>query len=207
MYITIEGPIGVGKSSLARLIKQEFQFEVVNEIITENPFLERFYQDQDKWSFQTEMYFLTHRYLQLRSLSKLIDAGDNFVADYDIYKNTIFAKKNLTTTEFNKFLEIYQYFKSDLRQNDLTIFLSANLETLRARIKLRNRSFEQEIEDEYLLYLIDAYNQFSKKLAKERPDSFLVIECDNLDYVHNNNDRKLICQQIKQQIERINNEI
>ncbi len=207
MYITIEGPIGVGKSSLARLIKQEFQFDVVNEIITENPFLERFYQDQEKWSFQTEMYFLTHRYLQLRSLANLIEAGDDFVADYDIYKNTIFAKKNLSGKELDKFLEIYHYFKSDLKQNDLTIFLCANLETLKARIKLRNRSFEQEIEDEYLLYLIDAYNKFSQKLAAERPDNILIIECDNLDYVHHNHDRKLICEKIKTQIERKINDL
>ncbi len=202
MYITIEGPIGVGKSSLARLIKEEFQFDVVNEIITENPFLERFYQDQEKWSFQTEMYFLTHRYLQLKALSSLIEEGSDFVADYDIYKNTIFAKKNLKGKELNKFLEIYHYFKNDLRQNDLTIFLHANLDTLKARIKLRNRSFEQEIEDEYLLYLIEAYNKFSQSLANQRPDSYMVIECDNLDYVHNNHDRSKICKQIKDKIER-----
>ncbi len=207
MYITIEGPIGVGKSSLARLIKEEFQYDIVNEIITENPFLERFYEDPNRWAFQTEMYFLTHRYIQLQALAKRIECGDDFVADYDIYKNEIFARKTLSTKDYNKFYQIYEIFRNDLFNNDLTVFLHANLETIKHRIALRNRSFEQEIEDEYLLYLIDAYQEFAKRLERERPHNFIVIECDNLDYVHCNEDRKIVVNRIKNKIKKVKHEI
>ncbi len=207
MYITIEGPIGVGKSSLARLIKEEFQFDVVNEIITENPFLERFYEDPKRWAFQTEMYFLTHRYIQLQNLITRIDAGDDFVADYDIYKNEIFARKNLNQYDYSKFYQIYEVFRKELSTNDLTIFLHANLETIKHRIALRNRSFEQEIEDEYLIYLIESYNEFAQKLATERPENYIVIECDNLDYVHCNEDRIKVVKNIKKKIKRLKDEV
>ncbi len=207
MYITIEGPIGVGKSSLARLIKEEFQYDIVNEIITENPFLERFYDDANRWAFQTEMYFLTHRYIQLQALVKRIECGDDFVADYDIYKNEIFARKTLSTKDYNKFYQIYEIFRQDLADNDLTVFLNANLETIKHRIALRNRSFEQEIEDEYLLYLIDAYQEFARRLANERPQNYIVIECDDLDYVHCNDDRRIVVEKIKEKIKRLKHEL
>ncbi len=207
MYITIEGPIGVGKSSLARLIREEFQYDIVNEIITENPFLERFYEDPNRWAFQTEMYFLTHRYIQLQSLVERIECGDDFVADYDIYKNEIFARKTLSTKDYNKFYQIYELFRSELANNDLTVFLHANLTTIKHRIALRNRSFEQEIEDEYLLYLIDAYQEFAKRLERERPHNFIVIECDNLDYVHCNEDRRIVVEKIKNKIKKVKYEL
>lgn len=207
MYITIEGPIGIGKSSLARLIREELQFDIVNEIITDNPFLERFYEDQERYALQTEMYFLTHRYIQLRGLTPRISAGDDFVADYDIYKNEIFARKTLSSKDYNKFYQIYQIFREELVCNDLTVFLHANLDTIKQRICLRNRSFEQEIADEYLLYLIDAYQDFAKRLAEERPHNFIVIECDELDYVYNNDDRQKVVSIIKNKIKRLKHDL
>ncbi len=196
MYITIEGPIGAGKSSLASLIHHEFKFNLINEIITENPFLERFYQNQSKWAFQTEMYFLTHRYLQLKSLENRLLNHENFVADYDICKNKIFAHKTLSDKDFSKFNQVYDNFKDDLVQTDLTIFLKADLQTLKARIKKRNRNFEQEIDDRYLQYLIDAYETYFNNFKQHRPNNYLVIECDNLDYVNSNTDRQLVITQI-----------
>lgn len=207
MYITIEGPIGIGKSSLARLIKQELQYDIVNEIVTQNPFLERFYEDQERWALQTEMYFLSHRFIQLRTLAKRIEQGDDFVADFDIYKNEIFARKTLTDKDYTKFYQIYQIFRKELVCNDLTVLLHANLETIKYRIALRNRSFEQEIADDYLIYLIEAYQDFGKRLAKERPKNFLIIECDDLDYVHSNADREFVVTKIKNKIKRLQYDI
>ncbi len=196
MYITIEGPIGAGKSSLANLIHNEFSFSLINEIITENPFLERFYQDQSRWAFQTEMYFLTHRYMQLKALETKLSQQNNFVADYDIYKNKIFAEKTLNASEYNKFNTIYTNLKRDLTENDLTIFLRADLNTLRTRIKKRNRNFEQDINDEYLQYLISSYDKYLEEYAKERPNNYLIIECDQIDFINNPKDRQLIINKI-----------
>ncbi len=196
MYITIEGPIGAGKSSLANLIHNEFSFSLINEIITENPFLERFYQDQNRWAFQTEMYFLTHRYMQLKALETKLSQQNNFVADYDIYKNRIFAQKTLNASEYHKFNTIYTNLKRDLTENDLTIFLRADLNTLRTRIKKRNRNFEQDITDEYLQYLISSYDKYLEEYAKERPNNYLIIECDQIDFINNPKDRQLIINKI-----------
>ncbi len=207
MYITVEGPIGVGKSSLANLIHTEFNYSLINEIITENPFLERFYQDQERWAFQTEMYFLSHRYLQLKSLETRINQNQNFVADYDICKNKIFADKTLDNSDLHKFNQIYTNFKNDLVNNDLTIFLKTDLATLKQRIKMRNRNFEQDIADEYLEYLIKAYNNELELFKKNRPNNFLVIECSNLDFVNNRNDRQTIIKKIQEKTRSLQNEI
>ena len=101
MYITIEGPIGVGKSSLTDIIAKEFKYKIINEIVEENPFLKRFYDVPERWAFQTEMFFLTNRYDQLNNLNKrYLDKEINVVADYDIQKNLIFAKKTLNSARF-----------------------------------------------------------------------------------------------------------
>lgn len=203
MYITIEGPIGVGKSSLTNLIAEYFDFTTVHEIVTDNPFLARFYEDQDQWAFQTEMYFLTHRYIQHQSISALNSANTDIVADYDIYKNIIFAKQTLNKRDYDKFMNIYDCLTSDLTKPDLVVFITASLDTLYHRISLRNRDFEQEIDPQYLSYLIDAYNEFINKLASERPDNYLVFNGDDLNFVYNEDDRDYVVETIKNKIKEL----
>ncbi|RIP10292.1 deoxynucleoside kinase, partial [Staphylococcus gallinarum] len=151
----VEGPIGVGKSSLAHKLSQTYKYYEEKEIITENPFLSDFYEDISKWSFQTEMFFLCNRYKQFQDLA-LIENG--IVSDYHIYKNKIFANNTLTTTEYNKFSRIYDILTEDLEMPNMIIFLDADLATLKSRIAHRNRSFEHQIADDYLLNLKRDYN-------------------------------------------------
>lgn len=149
-FIAIEGPIGVGKSSLAHRLSKTFGFYEEKEIVDENPFLSDFYDDIEKWSFQTEMFFLCNRYKQIRDIESL---NQGIVSDYHIHKNKIFAKNTLDAKEFDKFSRIFDILTEDIEMPNTIIFLDADLDVLKSRIAQRNRSFESQIEDDYLLTL------------------------------------------------------
>lgn len=139
-FITVEGPIGVGKTSLAKLLSEYFQYELLKEIVEENPFLGKFYENIDEWSFQTEMFFLCNRFKQLNDtrdhyLSKNIPV----VADYHILKNLIFAKRSLQDNDLQKYVRIYEVLTEDLPMPNIIIYLHASLDTIMARIKKRDR--------------------------------------------------------------------
>src|SRR5699024_6579227 len=142
------------------------------EIVYENPFLSDFYEDISKWSFQTEMFFLCNRYKQFQDLEAI---STGIVSDYHIYKNKIFANNTLTPSEFNKFSRIYDILTEDLEMPNVIIFLDADLEILKKRIALRNRSFEHQIEDDYLLNLKRDYNAYYRSL---KADGEIVIRID-----------------------------
>ncbi|KKI64263.1 deoxynucleoside kinase [Staphylococcus cohnii] len=187
-FIAVEGPIGVGKSSLAHKLSQTFNYYEEKEIVNENPFLSDFYEDISKWSFQTEMFFLCNRYKQFQDL-EAIQTG--IVSDYHIYKNKIFANNTLTPSEFDKFSRIYDILTEDLEMPNAIIFLDADLEVLKKRIALRNRSFEHQIEDDYLLNLKRDYNAYYRSL-KADGKSVIRIDTTDLDFMKQENDYNYI---------------
>ncbi|MGE0974778.1 deoxynucleoside kinase [Staphylococcus cohnii] len=187
-FIAVEGPIGVGKSSLAHKLSQTFNYYEEKEIVNENPFLSDFYEDISKWSFQTEMFFLCNRYKQFQDLEP-IQTG--IVSDYHIYKNKIFANNTLTPSEFDKFSRIYDILTEDLEMPNAIIFLDADLEVLKKRIALRNRSFEHQIEDDYLLNLKRDYNAYYRSL-KADGESVIRIDTTDLDFMKQENDYNYI---------------
>ncbi len=195
-FIAIEGPIGVGKSSLAHKLSQSLDFYEEKEIVDENPFLSDFYEDISKWSFQTEMFFLCNRYKQFQDINF---KHKGIVSDAHIYKNKIFAKNTLQPDEFNKFTRIYDILTEDLSMPDTVIFLDAELETLKARIAKRNRSFEHQIEDDYLLALKHDYHNFYKSLQNTNVKT-LFIDTTKLDFVNNEDDYQGILKQVKSMI-------
>ncbi|NWK83578.1 deoxynucleoside kinase [Staphylococcus sp. GSSP0090] len=192
-FIAVEGPIGVGKSSLAHKLSQTYKYYEEKEIITENPFLSDFYEDISKWSFQTEMFFLCNRYKQFQDLA-LIENG--IVSDYHIYKNKIFANNTLTDTEYNKFSRIYDILTEDLEMPNVIIFLDADLATLKSRIALRNRSFEHQIADDYLLNLKRDYNAYYESL-KHDGERVIRIDTTHLDFMKYENDYNYILELVK----------
>ncbi|WP_414054717.1 deoxynucleoside kinase [Macrococcus equi] len=194
LYIAIEGPIGVGKSSLANLLSKHLGVPVMYEIVEENPFLSDFYADIEKWSFQTEMFFLCHRYKELSDLHH----DTAIVSDYHILKNKIFAKNTLNPAEYDKFIRIYDILTEDIRMPDATIFLTADLDTLKSRIEKRARDFEQIIEDDYLTKLTDDYHQVYE-LMKDHHTA-LLIDTTNIDFVNNDQDFQQILQRITARI-------
>ncbi|MCE5091186.1 deoxynucleoside kinase [Staphylococcus devriesei] len=201
-FIAIEGPIGVGKSSLAHKLSQTLNYYEEREIIDENPFLSDFYDDISKWSFQTEMFFLCNRYKQAKDIAKMTQG---VVSDYHIYKNKIFARNTLDDTEFDKFDRIFNILTEDIQMPNMIIFLDAHLDVLKQRIAKRNRSFEYQIEDDYLLKLKQDYLAFYNSL-KQNGENVILINTSEIDFVNNEADYDYILEQIKPMIGDIGNE-
>jgi deoxyguanosine kinase len=207
-FITVEGPIGVGKTSLAKAISQYFQFHLLKEIVDENPFLDKFYENIDEWSFQTEMFFLCNRYKQLEDIqTNFLQRKEPVVADYHIFKNLIFAKRTLKEAQYEKYFQIYQILTKDMPRPNVVIYLNASLDTLLHRIKMRGRDFEKNISPLYLEQLSIDYEQFMNDFEQNHPDiPVLRFSGDELDFVKNQEDLQLIIDQLKNSLQKgVNN--
>ncbi|KON66693.1 deoxyguanosine kinase [Peribacillus butanolivorans] len=198
-FITVEGPIGVGKTSLAKVIADHFQISLLKEIVDENPFLGKFYNNIDEWSFQTEMFFLCNRYKQLEDIeTKFLTNDQAVVADYHIFKNLIFAERTLKNTQYNKYLEIFNILTRDMPKPNMVIYLNASLDTLLSRIGKRGREFEKNISSHYLEQLSSDYQTFMETFEKQHPDiPVLTFNGDELDFVGNRDDLNTIIIQIE----------
>lgn len=197
-FITVEGPIGVGKTSLAKAISAHYQYPLLLEIVDENPFLERFYDNLEEWSFQTEMFFLCNRYKQLGDIKKnYLSKKIPVVADYHIYKNLIFARRTLSKEDYSKYLDIYNILTADMPKPNIIIYLQASLDTLISRINQRGRAQEKNISSDYLQQLSDDYEQAMLDFEKQNPTiPVLRLNGDEMDFVKNEEDLKKILQQL-----------
>ncbi|MFI8578280.1 deoxynucleoside kinase [Rossellomorea aquimaris] len=199
-FITVEGPIGIGKTSLAKAISDHFQFHLLKEIVDENPFLDKFYDDIEEWSFQTEMFFLCNRYKQLEDIEKhYLSQNKSVVADYHILKNIIFAKRTLKDEQqFKKYLNIYDILTSDMPRPNVVIYLNASLDTLLKRIEKRGRDFEKKISPLYLKQLSLDYEEYMNTFEKTHPDiPVLRYNGDHVDFVQNKEDLEHILTQLE----------
>ena len=201
-FITVEGPIGVGKTSLAKAISEQFEFALLKEIVDENPFLGKFYTNIDEWSFQTEMFFLCNRYKQLEDINQnYLQRNQPVVADYHIFKNLIFAERTLKTQQFQKYLQIYEILTADMPVPNVVIYLHASLDTLLERIKMRGRDIEKGIDPAYLSQLSLDYEQSMAKFEKSHPNIPVIrFNGDELDFVQNKQDLKQILSKIEDTI-------
>ncbi len=158
-YIAVDGPIGVGKTTLVELLAKRFDGVKILEDVT-NPFLPAFYEDRPGAAFQTELYFLLSRYKQQQDTAQRDLFDRLLVADYTFPKNRIFAYLNLSDDELMLFDKLYTLLEPQLAIPDLVLYLVADLETCMRRIKKRARTFEKEMSEEYMSELIDAYNHY-----------------------------------------------
>jgi deoxyadenosine/deoxycytidine kinase len=179
-YIAIEGVIGVGKTTLARLLSERLGAELVLEEVEENPFLHEFYNDRARWAFQTQMHFLFSRYQQQRGLHQLDLFVQRLVSDYLFQKDRIFAGLNLTDRELSLYEKIVTQIELEIPKPDVVVYLQASTETLLSRIQSRGRPFEKDMEREYLKELNEAYNYFFFHYT-EVP--LLVVQTDAIDFV------------------------
>lgn len=208
-FITVEGPIGVGKTSLAKAIADKYQFQLLKEIVDENPFLNKFYDDIAEWSFQTEMFFLCNRYKQLSDIDKkYLSKNKAVTADYHIFKNLIFAKRTLSEVEYEKYEAIYQILTNGMPVPNMVIFLDASLDVLVDRIDIRGRDFEKKISSDYLEQLSSDYRLFIDDFEKRHPEvPVLRFSGDEIDFVKNSQDLRTILEKVDATLHRRSFEI
>ena len=163
-FITIEGNIGAGKTTLAHLLSKHFNARLILEEFADNPFLPKFYENQQQYAFPLELFFMAERYKQLKDLLQTKDMFQNLtVSDYLFTKCLLFAKVNLPAEEFMLYQKLFDIINPQLIQPDLLIFLHAPVSKLQENIKKRNRSYEQNIESSYLFTLQETYTQYIKQ--------------------------------------------
>ena len=159
-YIVVEGPIGVGKTTLARLLAEEFNARIVLEQVEENPFLKRFYDDPRTYAFQTQLFFLLSRYRQHLYLAQQDLFSQGTVADYLFAKDQIFAQANLDTDELALYRQMFGLLDARLQKPDLVVYLQARGDVLMERLRKRDREYERRIAPEYVQRIAEAYRDF-----------------------------------------------
>lgn len=199
MYVAIEGVIGVGKTTLARLLQPAFDAEVILEVFEENPFLSDFYGDRARYAFQTQIFFLLSRYhQQRRTITELVATGRNVIADYTFAKDALFARINLKGDELDMYHKVHEALAEKIQKPDLLVYLQASTDTLMQRIALRDRPYERQMERAYIAQLNTAYDDFFSKPFEDTP--VLTINSDHLNVIQNPDDLQQIENRIRQSL-------
>ncbi len=194
MYIAIEGVIGVGKTSLTRLLQPVFQSEVVLEIFEENPFLSDFYGDRQRYAFQTQIFFLLSRYRQQReAIPELLSKG-NLISDYTFEKDAIFANLNLEGDELETYSLVHEALAERINKPDLIVYLRAETNTAMQRIAMRDRSYERNMDRDYINDLNLAYENF---FTTYTGTEVLTVDTTPLDFVASHEHLNFIINRIK----------
>lgn len=193
-YIVIEGPLGVGKTSLARLLAEKLNGETLLEDVEGHPFLTRFYRDPKNYAFQTQIYFLLRRYQRAAELHQMDLFSRVVISDYLFEKDRIFARINLDDHEFWLYEQLFQLLHSRILSPDLVIFLQARSDILLERIRKRGRKFEKSVGTDYVETVNRAFNSFFFHY-EESP--LLVIDASEIDFVHVQADLENLVEQIR----------
>ncbi len=192
-FIAIEGVIGVGKTTLARMLQSRFQAEVLLEIFEENPFLARFYGDRARYAFQTQLFFLLSRYHQQHKAVPNALAKGNLVSDYTFAKDEIFAWLNLKDDELAMYGRVHAALSEKIPKPNLIVYLHAEHEAVMRRIALRDRSYERDMDPDYIRELAKAYNAW---LSNGLDTAVLFIDVTNLDFLSHPADLEYVARQI-----------
>ncbi len=184
-YIAVEGPIGVGKTSLAQALGRELNARLLLEDVDNNPFLPRFYQDPDKYAFPAQLYFLLTRHSQQRELAQRDLFAEATVSDYLFAKDRIFAALNLSPDELKLYELVYRLLDAEMAKPDLVVYVRARIEVLAERLRKRNRDFERYISHDYLDRVSAAYRDFFFYYDQA---PLLVVDTSEIDFVANPED-------------------
>ena len=196
-YIAIEGVIGVGKTTLARMLRDTFNTELLLEVFEENPFLSDFYGDRARYAFQTQIFFLLSRYHQQNKvIPGVLAAGKSIFSDYTFDKDSLFASINITGDELTMYHRVHEALAEKIPQPDLVVYLRASIETLMQRIRGRDRTYERNMETTYIAQLAGAYDAFFS--LPEWKDRLIVIETDHLNPITHAEDLANIVNRIRQ---------
>ena len=209
VYIAIEGPIGVGKTTLARLIHKEFNAELLLEVFEENPFLEKFYADRERYAFQTQIFFLLSRFHQQNRVVREILGHSSLVSDYTFAKDRLFAHLNLKGDELALYEEIHAILADRIPVPNLVVYLRADTDVLMERIAFRDRPYERNMDWDYIDELRRAYEFFFASCGVSRlprgltalspydQAPVLTVDTNNLNYVRNPEDLAYVVRRIR----------
>lgn len=192
-YIVIEGVIGVGKTSLTKLLAEKCEARMVLEQFEENPFLERFYADRDRWAFQTQLSFLASRFRQQQNLGGRDLFHKHLISDYTFDKDRIFARLNLNGDELALYETMFGIMQPTTPVPDLIVYLQASTDRLMDNIFRRGRSYEKAMDRSYIEGLSQAYNQY---FFHYNQSPLLIVNASNIDFVGNPNDFNELIRQI-----------
>ena len=192
-YIVVEGPIGAGKTSLARQLADHLSADMLLEQPEDNPFLARFYDDMQRFALPTQLTFLFQRVDQLRHLTQVDMFREPTVSDFLLDKDPLFAHLNLSDDEYALYDKVYRHLKPQTPTPDLVIYLQAPVDTLLARVRMRGVSFEQSIPDEYLPRLADAYARYFYQYD-DAP--LLIINSERLNFVDNPSHMRMLLSRV-----------
>jgi deoxyadenosine/deoxycytidine kinase len=184
-YIVVEGPIGVGKTSLAKILANEFQARTIFERVEDNPFLPKFYKSRETYAFQNQTFFLLNRYQQQMELAQQDLFTQGTVSDYLFAKDQIFATLTLSAEELNLYQQIYSLLNTRVAKPDLVVYLQARPEVLYKRVKKRDKKYERSVTFEYLTEVAQAYNQYFFHYDET---SLLVVNTSEIDFVSSSKD-------------------
>jgi len=179
-YIAVEGNIGVGKTSLSTMLAEQLSAKLVLEQFEENPFLPMFYEDPERYAFQTQIFFLLSRYRQQQELFQADLFHQFVVTDYIFEKDKIFAYLNLQDDELKLYENIIGYLEKNIPTPDLVVYLQSNVERLASNIRMRSRPYEKDMSQEYLKDLNDAYNYF---FFRYKTSPLLIVNATEIDFV------------------------
>lgn len=198
MYIAIEGVIGVGKTTLARMLQSAFGANLLLEVFEENPFLSDFYSDRARYAFQTQIFFLLSRYhQQRRNVYEMLGRGQPLFSDYTFEKDALFAQINLQGDELEMYYRVHEALAEKIIPPDLVVYLRASTEVLMKRIATRDRPYERQMESAYIEQLGRAYDKFYLE-SSQHSSPILVIDTNHLDFVHNPQDLSDLENRIRQ---------
>ncbi|MFW5713467.1 MAG: deoxynucleoside kinase [Brevefilum sp.] len=201
MYLAIEGVIGVGKTTLARLLQSYFNAELLLEIFEENPFLSDFYSDRKRYAFQTQIFFLLSRYHQQREgVREALQKSSTLISDYTFQKDRLFAEVNLTGDELEMYYRVHEALAEKITTPDLIVYLRADTDVLMQRIAQRDRPYERQMEVGYINTLNRTYETH---FAKNTGENILIINTNELDFVRRSKDLENVEQRIRQALKMV----
>jgi deoxyguanosine kinase len=207
MYVAIEGVIGVGKTTLARLLQQAFQAALVLEVFEENPFLSDFYADRQRYAFQTQIFFLLSRYYQQRrSVPEFLKQGEPLITDYTFAKDALFARINLGGDELEMYYRVHDALAEKIPLPNLIVYLRADTDVLMQRIASRDRTYERNMEWNYIDQLNRAYDAFFiENQARNVAGAVTVLSLDTneLDFIRRVEDLKWVETRIRQALKQV----
>ncbi len=200
IYIVVEGNIGAGKTSLTNKLHAEFGGNVIYEEFADNAFLAEFYKEPEKNALPLELSFLTARYKQLQTIFQNKNESEFFIADYHFEKSLHFAGINLNSSERAVYESLFSILNAGIRKPDLMLFLKKSITGLQSNIEQRGRPYEASISNDYLSKIDDAYAELIKKTGDR---NYLEIDAENLDFVNNESDYRLIISALKDKLSAI----